>query len=57
LIDLLREGGSYSQEEILAQLNINPSDVDLVKAVDRQLEALEAYGLVEYKGRGWRWTG
>jgi len=30
----------------LAHLNIDPSDVDLVRAVDRQLEALEAYGLV-----------
>ncbi|MEM1661110.1 MAG: hypothetical protein QXR17_08265 [Candidatus Bathyarchaeia archaeon] len=57
LIDLLRKGRSYTQEEILAALNIDPSDVDLVRAVDRQLEALEAYGLVEYKGRGWRWTG
>ncbi|MEM1666524.1 MAG: hypothetical protein QXW12_04185 [Nitrososphaerota archaeon] len=57
LIDLLRKGGSYTQKEILAALNIDPSDVDLVRAVDRQLQALEAYGLVEYKGRGWRWTG
>jgi len=55
LIELLRKGGSYTQEEILAHLNIEPSDVELVKAVDKQLEALEAYGLVEYKGRGWRW--
>jgi predicted RNase H-like nuclease (RuvC/YqgF family) len=57
LIELLRRGGSYTQEEILAHLNIDPSDVELVKAVDRQLEALEAYGLVEYRGRGWRWKG
>jgi len=57
LIELLRRGGSYSEEEILAHLNIDPSDVELVKAVDRQLEALEAYGLVEYRGRGWRWKG
>jgi predicted RNase H-like nuclease (RuvC/YqgF family) len=57
LIELLRRGRSYTQEEILAHLNIDPSDVELVKAVDRQLEALEAYGLVEYKGRGWRWKG
>ena len=57
LVELLRRGGSYTQEEILAHLNIDPSDVELVKAVDRQLEALEAYGLVEYRGRGWRWKG
>jgi len=57
LIELLRRGGSYTQEQILVRLNIDPSDDDLVKAVDKQLEALEAYGLVEYKGRGWRWVG
>ena len=57
LIELLRRGGSYTEEEILAHLNIEPSDAELVKAVDRQLEALEAYGLVEYRGRGWRWKG
>lgn len=57
LVELLRRGGSYTEEEILAHLNIEPSDPELVKAVDRQLEALEAYGLVEYRGRGWRWKG
>jgi len=57
LIDLLKKGGSYSDEEILTQLNIDPADAELVKAVNKQLEALEAYGLVEYVGRGWRWKG
>ena len=55
LIDLFRRGGSYTQEQILAHLNIDPSDSDLVKAVSNQLEALEGYGLLEYKGRGWKW--
>ncbi|MEM3378083.1 MAG: hypothetical protein QXV09_01985 [Candidatus Bathyarchaeia archaeon] len=55
LIELLRKGGAYSQEQILAHLGIDPADAELVRAVDKQLEILEAYGLVEYKGRGWRW--
>lgn len=55
LVELLRKGGSYTQEDILAHLNIDPSDSDLVKAVSKQLEALEGYGLLEYRGRGWRW--
>jgi len=57
LIELFRRGGSYTQEEILAHLNIDPSDSDLVKAMTKQLEALEGYGLLEYKGRGWKWKG
>jgi hypothetical protein len=55
LIDLLREGGSYTDEMILSRLNIEPSNTDLVKAVSKQLGILEAYGLVEYMGRGWKW--
>jgi len=57
LVELLRKGGSYAQDEILAHLNIDPSESDLVKAISKQLEALEGYGLLEYKGRGWRWKG
>jgi len=57
LLGLLRKGGSYTQEQILAYLNIDPSNSDFVKAVNKQLEALEDYGLLEYKGRGWKWRG
>ena len=55
LIDLLKEGGSYSGDDILTHLNINPSDTDLVKAVNEQLEVLESYSLLAYVGRGWKW--
>ena len=55
LIGLLKEGGSYSGDEILNYLNIKSSNTDLVKAVNSQLAILETYGLVEYVGRGWKW--
>ncbi len=55
IIDMLKQGGSYSGDEILAHLDINHSDTDLVKAVNKQLEVLETYGLVKYVGRGWKW--
>jgi hypothetical protein len=55
LIELLKSGKSYSADEILARLNIEPSEVDLVKAINVQLETLEAYGLIDYSGRAWRW--
>jgi len=55
LIDLLRKGDTYTGDAILAHLNVDPSDTDLVKAVNKQLEILEKYGLVEYLGRGWKW--
>ena len=55
LIQLLKKGEQLGDEEILAQLNIEPSDVDMVKAVSNQLNALESYGLLEFRGRGWKW--
>jgi len=57
LVTFLKRGSSYADEDILANLNIDPSDVDLVKAVSKQLEALENYGLVEFTGKGWKWKG
>ncbi|MCW4038830.1 MAG: hypothetical protein NWF13_08875 [Candidatus Bathyarchaeota archaeon] len=56
LIDLLKRGDTYTGEVILTHLSIDPSDTELVKAVNKQLEILETYGLVEYVGRGWKWT-
>jgi len=55
LIELLRRGGSYNDEEILSKLNIEPTESEIVKAISKQLEALEQYGLIEYSGRGWKW--
>lgn len=55
LLALLKEGGSYSGEEILTRLSIDSSETEIIKAVNKQLELLESYGLVEYVGRGWKW--
>jgi len=57
LISVLRRGGTFSDDEILAELNIDRTDVELVKAVSNQLGALEEYGLVEFTGKGWKWKG
>ena len=55
LVSILRRGGTYSDDAILAALNIDQTDVELVKAVSRQMEALENYGLVEFTRKGWKW--
>jgi hypothetical protein len=57
LIELLKSGRSYSAEEILIRLGVDHSNTDLVKAISNQLEVLEDYGLVAYRGRRWRWKG
>lgn len=55
LIAFLRRGGSQNGDAILAHLNIDPTDYQLIKAINKQLELLASYGLVEYSGRGWAW--
>jgi len=55
LVELLKTGRSYTDDEILASLDISPSETELIKAVSRQLEALESYGLIEFAGGRWRW--
>jgi len=57
LVDLLRKREFVRFEDIYDELNIEPSDTEMVKAFQEQLKALEEYGLVEEKNRGWRWKG
>ncbi len=56
LIQLLKEGELLSDDELLSRLNVSSIDTDLVKAVSNQLQVLESYGLVEFTGRGWKWS-
>jgi FtsZ-binding cell division protein ZapB len=57
LIDILKSRGIVSSEDILAHLGVNPTEHEAVKAISRQLENLEAWGLVKSSVRGWKWTG
>jgi hypothetical protein len=56
LIELLKKGDTVDSDHLLRLLKINPRDTPLVKAVTKQLENLEAYGLVEKTLRGWKWV-
>ena len=56
LVELLKKGEAVDSDHLLHRLRINPKETDLVKAVSKQLENLEAYGLVQKTRRGWKWT-
>jgi len=56
LIELLKKGDTIDSDHLLRLLRINPRDTPLVKAVSKQLENLEAYGLVDKTRRGWKWV-
>ena len=57
LIELFKKKGEVTNEEILDTLGISPRETVLVKAISKQLQNLEAYGLVEPTFNGWRWLG
>jgi hypothetical protein len=57
LVDLLKKGDAIDSDHLLRLLRIDPRDTPLVKAVAKQLENLEVYGVVEKTRRGWKWKG
>ncbi len=56
LVEVLRDGRMVSSNEILSRLRINISEQEAVKAVSKQLENLEGYGLVRSSPKGWKWV-
>lgn len=56
LVEILREGRVVSSNEILSRLRIDPSEQEAVKAVSKQLENLEDYGVVRSSPKGWKWV-
>ncbi len=57
LIEVLQSADRIKGDDILRRLDIDPSETDLIKAVDNQLQQLEGYGLVASTPKGWRWVG
>ncbi len=57
LIELLKKKGMIDSDHLLQELVVDPKDTILVKAINKQLENLQKYGLVKATSRGWRWTG
>lgn len=55
LIEILREPGVHNTVSILSRLGIKPTEQDAVKAVSKQIENLQSYGLVKAVPRGWSW--
>lgn len=57
IIDILKRGVTVDSYKLLDELGVNPEDSELMSAVSKQLEELEAYGLITNTSRGWRWIG
>jgi len=57
--DLIRilKAGQIRDYQLVEAMGIDRQDVRSVRALTRQLEALEGMGLVRKEKKGWRWMG
>jgi len=56
IIEAIRNHGPIRTPRLLERLNIDPGDLNGIEALSRQLENLEAHGLVERSSNGWMWA-
>jgi hypothetical protein len=56
LIDLLQDGRVWRGTEIMAALHIDQKNIDAIKALSGQLDALAKLKMVEETAKGWRWA-
>ncbi len=57
LVELLKNKKKVSHDDIIIHLNLDLRNPDLMRAINRQLENLQRYGLIEPVKGGWRWIG
>jgi hypothetical protein len=55
LIELFKQRNSISEDEIVDLLHIDPHDTETLKAISKQIENLEDYGVIQKIRGGWRW--
>lgn len=55
LIDIFRRRKFVRNDEILDVLNIDVSDSISIKAINKQIENLQRYGLIKVVAGGWKW--
>ena len=55
LVEILKARGHVGNYQILELLGISPGEAEAIKAVSKQLEELERFGLIKVDSRGRQW--
>ena len=55
LVDLLKSRGFWKNEDLLKALNIDTKDIDATRIINKQLNVLQDFGLIDETPIGWRW--
>ena len=56
IVEILREPGPHTADEIVTRLGIQPRNVDSIRALSAQLESLQQYGLIKPSSLGYSWV-
>lgn len=56
LIELIQQGKTWTEKELLRELHIDPKDGDAMRITAKQLEELAKFGLVRKEPEGWKWV-
>jgi hypothetical protein len=56
VVELIKTYGPIRTPRLLERLDIDPKDLEGIESLSRQLENLEAHGLVERSSNGWMWA-
>lgn len=57
IVNILKNGGTWSSQSLLKELDVNPSDIEAIQIVTHQLQMLQDFNLVNEGSRGWKWVG
>jgi predicted nuclease with TOPRIM domain len=58
IVEILKSGGTWSSQDLLKELDVNPSDIEAIQIVTHQLQMLQDFDLVSEGTRGgWKWIG
>ena len=56
LIELIQQGKTWTEKELLRELHIDPKDGDAMRITAKQLEELAKFGLVRKEPEWWKWV-
>jgi oligoendopeptidase F len=55
LIETLKSGGLWSSKDLLKELGVDYNNIEAIEIIQKQLEMLVDFELIEETSRGWRW--
>ncbi|VVB68832.1 Uncharacterised protein [uncultured archaeon] len=55
LVKILKDRREVDGYRLLELLGIKPNEAEAIKAIQKQLQELEGYGLVKTDGKDWQW--